>query len=143
MSFLFFQRGDYVLVTEKLDEDTIKVSFNYYKPYITRIKKIPGSHYDGKLKAWLFPIGFFVFFEDEFKGEIIYKTPRWIILNEPMPDLKSMYKINHNIHLPKLKLNLFDYQEFGSKYLIDILYKSRFAICADDVGLGSCLQVNQ
>jgi SNF2 family DNA or RNA helicase len=80
------------------------------------------------------------YLENEFKGELVYKTPRWVILNEPMPDMSEMYKISDkSIKCPDLKLKPYDYQDYGIRFMIDKLLKNNMVLNADDVGLGKTL----
>lgn len=127
-----------MLIVSKKD-DVIRVRFNYFRDYIDRIRLIPGACFDSASKYWLFHISNFEMFEKIFKGEIMYETPRWEITGEEKPDYKEMYTIKKDIKVPKLKLNPYDYQDFGIKFMIDKLEDTGFIINADDVGLGSSL----
>ena len=69
-----------------LNENFLSVQFNYCTEYINRIKTIPGATFDGHMKKWVVPTGAFDYYEEEFKGEILYNTPRWIITGEKPPD---------------------------------------------------------
>lgn len=129
-----------MLVTEKISDEALSVKCNYSEDYVERFHEVPGAYFDKIQKRWIVPIGAFFWFEETFKGEIIYKTPKWIILEEPMPDYTKMYRLNNKIILPELKLKLYDYQKYGAKFIIDRLLKTSFVICADDVGLGKTPQ---
>lgn len=129
-----------MLVVEQhpIDKDILIIKFNYYYQYIRRIKTIPGATFKKDLKCWLIPLGALDYLELEFLGELVYKTPRWVITNEPPPDYSKMYQVP-NIQLPNLKLPLKDYQSFGVKFIVDRLLTNNFCILADDVGLGKAL----
>lgn len=128
-----------MLVVEQhhIDETLLTVKCNYSQDYNKRFRKVPGTHFDGKLKSWIIPVGAFDYFEDIFRGEIVYKTPRWVILDEPKPDYSKMYQVP-NVSLPKLKATPYNYQNFGIKFMIDRIQRYGFVINADDVGLGKC-----
>jgi hypothetical protein len=115
------------------------VKCNYSLDYVNRFRKIPGARFEKENKRWLVPVGAMEWFEEQFQGEIVYKTPRWVILDEPMPDYSKMYTLRHNIPLPVMKLNPFDYQKYGIKFMVDKLLDIGFVINADDVGLGRLL----
>jgi SNF2 family DNA or RNA helicase len=121
------------------DLDFLTVKFKYFQDYITRIKKVPGATWSSLHKAWIIPIGALDWLEEEFAGELVYKTPRWVLVGEDPPDYSALYKVP-NIQLPALDKPLKDYQEFGTKFMIDKLNKYGFVICADDVGLGKTPQ---
>lgn len=129
-----------MLITTKINDSFLSVQFNYCAEYISRIKTIPGVSFDGNSKKWLVPIGAFDYYEDEFKGEILYNTPKWMITGEPAPDYSKMYQIDNSIKVPHLKVTPYDYQRFGIRFMIDKLNKQKFVINADGVGLGKTLQ---
>ena len=129
-----------MLITTMLNENFLSVQFNYCTEYINRIKTIPGATFDGHMRKWVVPTGAFDYYEEEFKGEILYNTPRWIITGEKPPDYSKMYNIDKSIKVPSLKVVPYDYQNFGIRFMIDKLKKQKFVINADDVGLGKTLQ---
>jgi SNF2 family DNA or RNA helicase len=129
-----------MFVIEKINDDILTAKFTYYPPYISRIKKIPGAVFIKDLKKWQFPIASFDLFEEEFKGEIVYKTPRWIIKDEPIPDMSKQYKLNNNIDLPELKYTPYNYQSYGMKFMIDRLLDYGFVFNTDSMGLGKTFQ---
>lgn len=127
-----------MLTLTQLPNSIISIKADYY--YKDRIKKIPGAHFDYNTKEWLIGLDKLFELEDEFDGELVYKTPRWVILNEPMPNVEAMYEIhNKNITVPSLKLNPYDYQNYGIKFMIDRILDRGFVLNADDVGLGKTL----
>lgn len=109
--------------------------------YRDRIRKVPGARFDGNMKQWIVPAFDLGYLEQEFHGEIFYKTPRWVILKEPMPDMSAMYRIDRpDIQCPQLKLNPYDYQKYGIRWMIDKLDKHNFVMNCDDVGTGKTIQ---
>jgi hypothetical protein len=121
---------------EKINSDTISVKCKYSKDYVERLRTIPGYFYNKDTKIGYIPLNSFYDFEFEFKGEIVYKTPRWVITGDKMPDMSAMYKINRDITLPQMKIQPYDYQQYGIKFMIDRLLDNRFVINADSVGTG-------
>lgn len=129
-----------MLITEKVSNDSLAIQSNYSKSYVDRFRKVPGAKFNGESKKWIVPITSFHLYEELFKGEIIYKTPRWMILGEPAPDYSDMYQLDETIILPKLKLDPYDYQEYGIRFMIDRLNSTGFVINADSVGLGKTIE---
>lgn len=129
-----------MITVTKLADGNIGVKFNFYQDYVDRIKKISFAKFDQKSKMWIIPNFSFLELENSFYGELTYITPRWILANEPMPDYKSLYKIDRNINIPTLKLTPFDYQAYGIKYMINKLYDNKVVMNCDSVGLGKTLQ---
>lgn len=77
---------------------------------------------------------------NEFKGQLYFKTPLWVITNSPMPDMSKVYRIVNPITVPDLKLTLYDYQKFGVKFMIDRMLMFGFVINADGCGIGKTPQ---
>lgn len=129
-----------MLVTELFTENYIAVKCNYSKDYVARFKRISTCYYDKEgSNKWIFKREYIHTFEALFKGEIVWKTPRWVIMKEPMPDYSNLYKMDNNISIPTFRISPFDYQEFGIKFMIDRLLKHKFVLNSDDVGLGKTL----
>lgn len=130
-----------MLIVESLNTQfgLISVTCNYSANYVQRFHQIPGSRFDKENKFWTFNVQQLSVFENLFKGEYYYKTPRWLLLNEPMPDYTAMYKVG-TYTLSPMKLTLYDYQSYGVKYMLDRLLNEGYVINADDVGLGKTPQ---
>lgn len=127
-----------MLIVEKLNEDYFTVSSKYSESYNQRFREIPGQVFDREIKKRIIPISSFNIFEFTFLGEIIYKTPKWELTGESMPDYTKSYTLqNNDLKLPRLKINPYDYQEYGVKYMIEKIDKYGFVINADSVGLGN------
>ena len=127
-----------MLIISQLPSGHLSIKCDYL--YRDRIRKIPTAHFDFNLKQWIIEPYVLGYLESEFKGELVYKTPRWVILNEPMPDMSEMYKISDtSIKCPDLKLKPYDYQDYGIRFMIDKLLKNNMVLNADDVGLGKTL----
>lgn len=114
---------------------SLKADF-YYKD---RIKNIPTATFDVLTKEWVIECFMLGTLEQQFQGELVYKTPRWVILNQPMPDMSAMYQIQDvSIKAPSLNLKPYDYQDYGIRFMIDKILQEGFVLNADDVGLGKC-----
>lgn len=127
-----------MLTITQLPSKNISIKCDYY--YKDRIKRINGASFDFDTREWTIPFESIGMLESGFKGELVYKTPRWVIFNQPMPDMQNMYKFyNNDISIPSLKLNPYDYQRYGIKFMIDRVLRQGFVLNADDVGLGKTL----
>lgn len=125
-------------ITQRLD-GRLSIKSDYF--YRHRIKALPTAKFDQNTKEWTIEPCILGTLENNFQGELVYKTPRWVILNQPMPDMSTMYQISDkSIKTPALKLKLYDYQDFGIRFMIDKLNKYEFVILADDVGIGKTVQ---
>ena len=92
------------------------------------------------VKLWVFNIKEFKVFEEKFKGEILYSTPRFAITGAEPESFSSLYKNIKQYNIPHLNLEPFDYQKFGINFMIDRLYNKGFVLNSDDVGLGKTAQ---
>lgn len=122
-------------LTQLSDKISIQADF-YYKD---RIKQIKGASFNFDTKEWMIPLSSLQELEKSFKGELVYKTPRWVMLGQPMPDMADMYKFYNNIKIPDLNLQPYDYQAYGIKFMIDRVLQRGFVLNADDVGLGKTI----
>lgn len=105
--------------------------------YSNRIRQIPTAHFDYDSKQWTIQKFMLGVLEQNFKGEIAYKTPRWVILKQPMPDMSKMYEIqNKSIQVPDLKVKLYDYQDYTVRFMIDRIILKNVILNALEVGLG-------
>ena len=128
-----------MLVITQLIDKRLAIKCDYY--YKDRIKKIPTATFDCNLKQWIICDFMLGMLEQEFKGELVYKTPRWVILNQPMPDMAKMYEIHDKtIEVPALAYIPYDYQNYGIRFMIDKINEEGFVLNADDVGLGKTIQ---
>ena len=130
-----------MIIVEQNPLGLIELSFKYYPDYINRVKQL-GAKFNPDNKTWGIDTSKIKELENLFKGELYYKTPRWEILEEKAPDYSKMYTFKNECDVDKLgfKLNPFNYQNFGIKFLVDRLENNRMAFIADDVGLGKTLQ---
>lgn len=118
-----------------------KLSIKCHYFYKDRIKKIYSASFNPNTKQWEIDKRYLNQLEQEFQGELVYKTPRWVITGEPIPDMSRMYEItNKNIQTPSLKLKPFDYQDYGIRFMIDKILQNGFVLNADSVGLGKSIQ---
>lgn len=128
-----------MLTVTQLPDGRLSIKSDYF--YRGRIKELPTARFDQNTKEWTIESCILGTLEAKFAGELVYKTPRWVILNQPMPNMSKMYQISdQSIQVPKLKLKPYDYQDFGIRFMIDKLNRYNFVILADDVGLGKTLQ---
>ena len=126
-----------MLTITQLPNKKLSIKADYY--YRDRIKKIPTAMYDYNTTQWIVEDFMLGTLENNFAGELVYKTPRWVILNQPMPDMSAMYQItDKSLMAPSLKLKPYDYQDYGIRFMIDKILKRGFVLNADDVGLGKC-----
>ena len=128
-----------MLILTQLPDKRLSIKCDYY--YRNRMHNIPTAYFNNSLKQWIVEHYMLGSIEKEFKGELVYKTPRWVILNEPMPDMSKMYQINNNnIQCPSLKFKPYDYQNYGIRFMIDKLLTYNIVLNSDDVGLGKTIQ---
>lgn len=128
-----------MLVITQLPSGQLSIKSDYF--YRDRIKSIPTAKFNPDTKQWVIESFMLGTLENNFKGELVYKTPRWVILNQPMPDMSKMYEItDKSIVAPILKLKPYDYQDYGIRFMIDKILKNGFVLNADDVGLGKTIQ---
>ena len=125
-----------MLVITQLPSGQLSIKADYF--YKDRIKNIPTAKFNPDTKQWIIENFMLGTLENNFQGELVYKTPRWVILNQPMPDMSKMYEItDKSIVAPTLKLKPYDYQDYGIRFMIDKILKNGFVLNADDVGLGN------
>ena len=128
-----------MLTITQLPNGKLSIKADYF--YRTRIKNVPTATFNFDTKQWVVESFMLGELERRFAGELVYKTPRWVILNEPMPDMSAMYKLSRDdIAVPAMKLLPYDYQTYGMKFMIDKVEKQGFVLNADDVGLGKTIQ---
>ena len=128
-----------MLVITQLPDKRLSIKSHFL--YRDRIRKIPTATYNPGIKQWVVESFMLGTLEKEFHGELVYKTPRWVILNQPMPDMTDMYKISdQSIETPELKLNPYDYQDYGIRFMIDKLLQTGMILNADSVGTGKTIQ---
>lgn len=124
-----------MLTITQLPTKQLSIKCDYF--YRTRIKQVPTATFNPDTKCWIIEAFALGALESHFPGELVYKTPRWVILNEPMPDMSEMYKIkDSSIQTPALKLKPYDFQDYGIRFMIDKILSRGFVLNADDVGLG-------
>ena len=118
-----------MLTITQLLNGQLSIKADYF--YRNRIKDaVPSALFDQNTKQWIVPFCTLGLLEKEFQGELVYKTPRWVMLNQPMPDMSAMYKISDSsIKSPALKLKPYDYQDYGIRFMIDKILKRGFLIC--------------
>ena len=80
-----------ITVTDK-GNGFIYVKANYY--YRDRLSKIYTAKYIPESKEWcMVKQAALDELLNEFEGELVFKTPLWVMKNLPMPDMSQMYKI--------------------------------------------------
>lgn len=128
-----------MLTVTQLPNGKLSIKADYY--YRERIKQIPTAQFNFDTKQWIIEDFMLGQLEYDFYGELVYKTPKWVILRQPMPDMSAMYTISDkSIQASALKLKPYDYQDYGIRFMIDKILKRGFVLNADDVGLGKTIQ---
>lgn len=128
-----------MLTITQLPNGKLSIKADYF--YRSRIKSVPTAMFNPDTRQWVIEGFMLGELERRFAGELVYKTPRWVILNEPMPDMSAMYKLSRDdIDIPQMKLLPYDYQNYGMKFMIDKVEQQGFVLNADDVGLGKTIQ---
>lgn len=128
------------MLTVTLDSSKHKLNIQSAYPYGTRIKQLFGAKWNPAIKMWQVPRECLLQLISNFKGELYFKTPLWEIKGEPAPDVIGDYELDARIKLPEMRLQLYPYQQYGAKFMIDRLDKHRFVINADGCGLGKTPQ---
>lgn len=128
-----------MLVVTQLQNGQLSIKADYF--YRNRIKNVPTAMFNPDTKQWIIESFMLGTLERMFSGELVYKTPRWVILNQPMPDMSAMYQVtDKTLQAPVLKLKPYDYQDYGIRFMIDKILQKGFVLNADDVGLGKTIQ---
>ncbi len=129
-----------MLTITQLNNGQLSIKCHY--SYSNRLKSVvPNARFDGQRREWVIDKNYLYNLELEFNGELVYKTPRWVILNEPMPDLTAIYQINDkSIVAPSLKIKPYDYQDYGIRFMIDKIVRYGFVLNSDCCGLGKTIQ---
>lgn len=127
----------------KLNETTneIEIRFKYNSSYITRLKAIGGCAFNAEEKCWTMSELMFPALQDEFEGEIMYMTPRWMITGEEPPDYNKIYSHVSKVE-PQLKAPYkpYPFQSFGANFLATMAIKYGFGCLFDDMGTGKTIQ---
>lgn len=108
--------------------------------YGDRLRCLPDAKWSSASKVWQIPFSSLGRLLTDFRGELYFKTPLWEIKGEPAPDVIGDYNIDKRIAIPEMKLQLYPYQQYGAKFMIDRLCTSGFVINADGCGLGKTPQ---
>lgn len=129
-----------MLITEQLPNGKLSVKSNYSTSYVERFRQLDTARFDKETARWTFDDSDLDDYLSLFEGEIVWKTPLWVIKGEPMPDMRQMYALSRDIEVPESKIQPYDYQQFGIKFMVDKLLNQGFVINADGVGCGKTLQ---
>lgn len=132
-----------MLITELTPNKQVAVKCNYSKSYVSRFRMLDTAYFDRNIERWVFDPSVIDDYCELFRGEIVWKTPLWFIKNKPMPDMKAMYEVDNAMQIPASKINLYDYQRFGVRFMSKKLKDFGFVINADDVGLGERIAVHE
>ena len=128
-----------MITVTQLPNKKINIKAHYF--YRERIKSLPTALFVPQTKEWTIEPFVFGILENKFQGELVYKTPRWVITVERMPDMSKMYQItDKSIKSPELKIKPYDYQDYGIRFMIDKIIQNGFCLNSDSVGLGKTLQ---
>jgi SNF2 family DNA or RNA helicase len=133
--------GDTMIFVHQYDDNHFAVQFKPIQENLKRIRTIPSAKFDGD-KLWTIHLNFLAEFENLFKGEFIYITPRHIMTGDPAPPLPGMYKKipKHEVTRIKPPYKLYDYQKFGANFLACIAGGTGHAFLTDRVGVGKTPQ---
>lgn len=122
---------------ERTDQSMLMLQSNYY--YRGRLARIPKSYFDYDVKAWIAPISSLKYIEQNFAGEIYFKTPEYVIKGTEPPKIERVFH-NKEIRLPDAKIKPYPYQEYGAKFMLDSLNYYGFCLNSDSMGLGKSFQ---
>ena len=130
-----------MLAVKLINDDFLSVKIKYAPDYIQRLKRMPNIQYDPESKIWYLHRGSAVRLDKEFRGEILYITPRWQMLNLPSPDYRAIYANipNHPVTLENGH-KLYDFQLFGANFCAHTSKLYGMALLADDMGIGKTVQ---
>lgn len=127
----------------KLNEATndIEIRFKYNSDYVNRIKSIGGCVFHAEDKFWTISELMFSALQEEFKGEIMYVTPEWVITGEAPPDYNKIYSQVSKVEpLLKAPYKPYSFQSFGANFLATMAIKYGFSCLFDDPGTGKTIQ---
>ena len=122
---------------ERTDQSMLMLQSNYY--YRGRLARIPKSYFDYDVKAWIAPISSLKYIEQNFAGEIYFKTPEYVIKGTEPPKIERVFH-NKEVRLPDAKIKPYPYQEYGAKFMLDSLNYYGFCLNSDSMGLGKSFQ---
>lgn len=122
---------------ERTDKSMLMLQSNYY--YRGRLARIPKSYFDYDVKAWIAPISSLKYIEQNFAGEIYFKTPEYVIKGSEPPKIERVFH-NKEVRLPEAKIKPYPYQEYGAKFMLDSLNYYGFCLNSDSMGLGKSFQ---
>lgn len=122
---------------ERTDKSMLMLQSNYY--YKGRLARIPKSYFDYDVKAWIAPISSLKYIEQNFAGEIYFKTPEYVIKGIDPPKIERVFH-NKEVRLPDAKIKPYPYQEYGAKFMLDSLNYYGFCLNSDSMGLGKSFQ---
>lgn len=114
----------------------LNISFKYCNDYVNRIRTVPGASFNREEKHWEITKSSLKELERIFVGELIYITPRHIILNEKPPPAPDWYNDIPSDTISGLTLPLYSYQDVGANFLAHRIITSNFALLGDKMGVG-------
>lgn len=129
--------GESMITVTERDKKYLNLRGHYI--YKEELKSLPGATFDFSSKVWFIPKSSLPYLEEVFENRLYYKTPIWKIKGEPAPPKEEKTLYYGPKKLPKLMLELYDYQKTGVQFMIDRILKHGFTLNADAVGMGKCL----
>lgn len=130
-----------IFVTQSRDKRFLEISFKYPVPYHTdRIRKVIGARFDADRRVWTVPVRFVHKLEEQFRGELVWVTPRYKITGEEPPSPPPFWKDIPRDPVPGLKLPLYPFQNFGAHFLAYVAKREKLALLCDEMGLGKTPQ---
>lgn len=127
------------MIKVKYNEAThdVELYFKYNADYINRIRQFGFAKFDSDRKAWLLPPLILDDFEQEFKGELMYMTPKWVIDGTAPPDYGVIYnQVPNKSATINPPYELYPFQKFGANFLAHFARRYKFACIFDDMGTG-------
>src|SRR5690606_8019092 len=91
-----------LIFIEQRGADRFAIQFKPVGDNLSRVKELEGAEFDGE-KSWTVPLSQLLLFEQKFKGEFIYVTPRHVLLGYPAPPLPKMYEKIPNVPVTRIK----------------------------------------
>jgi len=121
------------------DHSTFRVKCNYAPDYVRRLRRLQGARFDRSTSTWSVPLDQLGEFENLFRGEIVYSTPRFLLTGEPDLD-PGYYSDVRSVDEIETRLPLYQFQKFGASFLAQRAVEHGFAFLCDETGIGKSAQ---
>lgn len=132
-----------MIIVDEISKSFLSVSFRYCNLYVNLLRKVRKTDsrvtYKKKYNYWVVPKETIDELERVCSNRLVWRKPKWKILNLPKPNYEELYK-TEDYELPKLKnASLYNYQEYTAKFMIDRLDNYGLVINSMSVGLGKSI----